>query len=148
MKPEILSNVNLLSMGLAIPTIILASVVIYVWFPSAKKALFKRNRIDTDWFILGVCLGFVGVITHATYWFIFFISHYFSLDVTLLLKDWGNVVNVFARQSLLILSAYCHIKASSLSKSTSGRQANNLLVLCNVIGALAMILIFSIREAL
>ncbi len=146
MNAEINETANLLSLGLVFPTVVLGCVVIYTWFPAAKISIHKLEKDSNDWFILGVCFGFLSAIIHNLYWFFFWVAQYIELDITNELTAYGVIVNILTRQSMGIIAAYCHIKVSSKSRDRGSRSVNNLLVACNLVGAALMLGFFLVKS--
>ena len=97
MNDTITSSANLLSLGMVFPTVMLGSIVLYMWFPSTIKALRKYNRIAEDWFILGVFAGFIGAVAYSLYWALYWLSSYMDLGIAEALSENGIIVNICAR---------------------------------------------------
>ena len=102
---------ELVSLGLTVPTIVLAGFVVILWGTSAAKAAVKEHRSATEWFILGVASGFAGSLCDNLYWAIpwsaDFLGHESSDDLMMN----GVYFNIFSRQMAGIFSAYCHVRA-------------------------------------
>ena len=148
MNDTITSSANLLSLGMVFPTVMLGSIVLYMWYPSAVKALRSYDRIAEDWFILGVFSGFIGAIIYSLYWAIYWLSTYMDLGISEFLGENGVIVNVCARQGMGIVAAYCFIKASEASYARGSQSVNRLLIACNLVGVALMIFFFIIKEVM
>lgn len=148
MNDTITSSANLLSLGMVFPTVMLGSIVLYMWFPSTIKALRKYNRIAEDWFILGVFAGFIGAVAYSLYWALYWLSSYMDLGIAEALSENGIIVNICARQIMGILAAYCFIKASEASYARGSQSVNRLLIACNLVGVALMIFFFIIKEVM
>ena len=136
---------ELLSLGLTFPTVILAGAVVYMWFPSAREALLKETRSGQDWFVMGVAIGFVGAMLDNIYWFIPWTASYIGHPAFVDLTNAGVFFNVFMRQGLGILAAYCHLKAAELTSRKRLKFVNSLLIASNFVGvAYAFLLILGL----
>jgi len=114
---------ELISLGLTVPTVVLALAVVAAWGPASIRA-FKRgaaNRRGEDWFILGVVSGFIGATMDNIYWAFpwtaTFLEHRLGHELTML----GVFFNIVSRQGLGIVAAFCHMKAYEKSSPTRGR---------------------------
>jgi hypothetical protein len=148
MNDSITSSANLLSLGMVFPTVILGSIVLITWYPSAIKSFRKIDKSADDWFILGVFAGFIGAIVYSLYWFIFWLSNYMNLSIVDALGENGVIVNICSRQIMGMLAAYCFIKASELSYDRGSRSVNRLVISCNLVGVALMIFFFIIKEVM
>lgn len=133
---------NLMSLGLTIPTITLAIAVVYMWVPAAKDNLLKSTKDPEDWFIVGVCAGFLGASIHGLYWFTYWLLDYFSISYTTTLREYGPIMNIISRQGLGMFAAYCHIRAAILTKKRNTRVINHLLVTSHLTGFIFVLLLF------
>ena len=109
---------ELISLGLTAPTIVISVLVIYLWGPSAFKILcggIPRNA--TDWFILGVTIGFVGSVGDNFYWGVAWTCSYLQLDITDSLIQQGVYWNIFLRQLCGTIAAYCHVRSYSINNA-------------------------------
>lgn len=119
---------ELFSIGLTIPTIVLAFYVIWLWGPKALKIVKSRRRfVATDWFILGVTLGFIGQVLDNTYWQITWCSYYLESSDAISLVQLGVWFNIVSRQTLGILAAYCHVRSY---KATQPGNMRTLSLIC------------------
>ena len=136
---------ELLSLGMTFPTVVLAGSVIYMWFPSARKAWQKENKNGQDWFVMGVAIGFVGAMLDNIYWFMPWTAAYIGHPSFTDLTNAGVFFNVFFRQGLGIAAAYCHLKAAELTSRKRIKFVNSLLIASNFAGvAYALLLILGL----
>ncbi len=133
---------ELLSLGMTFPTVILAGAVVYMWFPSARKAWRKTDKTGQDWFVMGVAIGFIGVVLDNIYWFMPWTAAYLGNPAFQTLTNAGVFFNIFFRQGLGICAAYCHLRAAEEANTRSLRIVNALLISSNLLGfGYAMLLI-------
>lgn len=125
---------ELTSLGMTLPTVVLAIAVVYMWFPSARDAWKATTKKAHDWFILGVVAGFIGATLDNLYWFMPWTASFLDDPLFAKLTNMGVFFNIFFRQGLGIVAAYCHLKAAELSDKSPLRFVNKLLCLSNVLG--------------
>ena len=125
---------ELLSLGMTVPTVVLALAVIYMWLPSARQAWKKENKSGHDWFIMGVAIGFCGAALDNIYWFMPWTAAYLGDPAFETLTNLGVFFNIFFRQGLGIIAAYCHLKAAEISSKRNIKCVNSLLVASNLLG--------------
>ena len=125
---------ELISLGMTFPTVILAIAVVYTWLPSARDAIKSNNPTAQDWFIIGVVAGFVGSVLDNTYWFMPWTASFLGHDAFQTLTNMGVFLNIFFRQGLGIIAAYCHLRAAEISSNRRIRGLNTLLFASNLIG--------------
>ena len=135
---------TLISLALT-PLAILASLgVIVLWARSGRDALLQRDRVDRDYFILGVMIGFIGSLMDSIYWGIGWTLKYTSHPGW---DDWldeGALNNLIFRQGATALAAICHIKAGLVAESVLLRS----LYIASAVGGLAFVwLLFQVRGA-
>lgn len=129
---------ELISLGMTIPTLVLAGAVVYFWSPSLSKI-----KTANDWFVTGVVFGFVGAFLDNTYWFIPWTASFLELESTNALVKAGVFFNIFFRQGLGIFAAYCHLKAAEMHETKKFRFLNRMLLVSSLAGvAYAMLIIF------
>ena len=116
------------------PTVILAIAVVYTWFPSARAAIKSNNPTAQDWFIIGVVAGFIGSVLDNAYWFMPWTASFLEHDAFQTLTNMGVFFNIFFRQGLGIIAAYCHLRAAEISSNRRIRGLNTLLFASNLIG--------------
>jgi hypothetical protein len=125
---------ELISLGMTFPTVILAVAVVYTWLPSAREAIRNNNATAQDWFIVGVVFGFTGSILDNMYWFLPWTASYLGHESFQPLTSTGVFFNIFFRQGIGIIAAYCHLKAAELSSSQKIKAINTLLFASSLIG--------------
>lgn len=125
---------ELVSLGLTLPTVVLALAVVYMWLPAAVKAYRSRPLTAQDWFILGVVLGFAGQTCDNIYWALPWTADYLHLDARDSLFGAGVYFNIFFRQGFGITAAVCHLRAAELSEKPGTRLVNRLLIASHIAG--------------
>lgn len=123
--------IELLSIGLTLPTIILSAWVVVIYAPSMIKELahngwMKFSNKAESMLLLGVVLGFIADFFDNTYWGIAWTANYLHLDAQTFLFSNGYISNFVFRQGLGVLSAICHL-AFVLHKSKTARGFNKLI---------------------
>lgn len=131
---------ELVSLALTIPTVILAGVVVKVWGPAIKH----KPVLANDWFILGVVIGFVGAFLDNLYWAIPWTAKTLDLEIADELWTGGVYFNIFFRQGMGILAAYCHLRAATIHSNRTISGLNSLLVASNLLGVIYSILLMFI----
>ena len=101
-----------ISLALTAPTVILSSVVIYLFANQAGRALLSDNRTAIQWFALGICVGFIGSILDNLYWSIPWSLSFIDSHWAEFFFSKGSIFNIFFRQIAGILAGYCHIRAA------------------------------------
>ena len=122
-----------------------AGVVIY-WRKSALDALAGRVSWDSEqWFIVGVFIGFIGQLLDNAYWLIPWGLSYVGSDMAPWFFDHGPIFNIFSRQILGIVSAYCHIRAAVIYSRRGSTKLGRLAVFAFVAGfCYSLLLILSL----
>jgi hypothetical protein len=137
---------ELISLGMTFPTVVLAGAVVYMWFPAARIAWSKENKTGQDWFIVGVTVGFIGAMLDNIYWFIPWSASYIGHPSFAELTNAGVFFNVFFRQGLGMLAAYCHLRAAENAERKRIRWVNSTLLASNLAGvAYAALLILGVN---
>ena len=117
----------LVSLGMTVPTVILAVAVIVKWAPSALRAWKSKERTADQWFVIGVTVGFIGALADNVYWALPWTANYLDHPAQVPLFAAGVYFNIIFRQGLGIVAAYCHLRAAELSDSRMTRFVNVLL---------------------
>ena len=109
---EIRTIFELGSLALTIPLVFLCSMVVYECYPLLIGCI-KSYKDDKKicWIIAGIFFGFGGNLIDNIYWAIPWTSNFLDLNCTADLVKFGVIPNVFFRQFLTSLAAYCHIRA-------------------------------------
>lgn len=128
---------ELVSLGMTLPTLVLAGAVVYFWSSSVKVP-----KLAQEWFILGVVAGFIGSFLDNTYWFIPWTASFLELNQKSMLVDIGVFFNIFFRQGLGIFAAYCHLKAAEIDCAVRMRVLNFLLMGSSIAGVFYCSIIF------
>ena len=133
---------ELVSLGMTFPTVILSIVVISTWLPSARKSIKNGKPLSQDWFIVGVVAGFIGSTLDNIYWFFPWTASYLNQDESFSkMLHQGVFFNIFFRQGLGIIAAYCHLKAAELSDNIRMKSVNKILFAANMAGLTYTILL-------
>jgi len=104
---------ELISLGATFPTISLSLLVVIHFFEEAWSAIKAKGTLDaTQWFIMGVAIGFAGGIVDNLYWGVAWSSSYLAMPSTEWIFDNGVYANIFARQGAGAIAAYCHVRAA------------------------------------
>lgn len=102
------------SLTLTIPTIVFGLMVVWVWSQTAKSMRINpiKKSKSSEWFILGVIIGFFGSTIDNIYWGISWSLHYIESDHANWWFENGVWSNVPFRQIAGLMSGICHIKSA------------------------------------
>lgn len=104
---------ELVSLWLSVPAVILSVAVVLVWMPAAHKAMTTAARNATQWFAMGVTVGFIGGAIDNLYWMVPWTFHYLEMtEHSSALFNFGVYSNIPFRQICTLLAAYCHIRSA------------------------------------
>lgn len=107
-----------------------------------------KRRDDTQWFILGVAIGFAGSVVDNLYWGLAWTAYYIDSAWADLLFSSGIYFNLFDRQLAGIFAAYCHVKAAIKNGQIAQRgRLNRCLLLAGLFGFAYTITLSVIRGA-
>lgn len=137
-----------ISLGLTSPTVLLAGLLLFIWFGKAKRALRAKNRSSTQWLLLGVFIGFLGGLGDNIFWGLAWTLSYLHHEWKEPVFASGAMFNIFFRQGAGAIAAYCHLRAAA-EHPGSGLTVDrlNAIVLVTVIlGALFWISLSVIRS--
>lgn len=132
---------------MTVPTVVLGAGVVYLWGPSAIRAVRKGALDAQGWFIVGVVVAFIGAVLDNLYWSVPWAASYLGLEVTGALMSSGVYFNIFFRQASGILAAYCHLRAAAMSGEKSRRWINYLMALSNILACLFITIIWYVRAS-
>lgn len=133
------------SNGLSILMLVSILCVLWLWKDNALfvlKSLFKSNQLNaTGYFIIGVFLGFLGAFFDNLYWTVVWFSkalHYPHFNDLLYSGVYNNIV---FRQTLGILSAYCHIRSALLYTENTSllNRVHRIFLVSAIVGLWVMI---------
>ena len=128
------------SLGLTVPTIILALAVVRAWGPRVFASIRQGRMTEAQWLILGVSISFVGAFLDNLYWAIPWSLHYINSPLAEKYFLWGVHGNIFFRQLAGVLAATCHLKGFY-----AGRNGYNslsfLLLLAHMAGVAYVMLL-------
>lgn len=137
--------VTLLSIFLTPALLIASSVVIYLLYPSFKKATKTVNKDAIQWMIIGIVMNFIGTLFDNLWWF--FAWSYNYIDATGVEKDfffsYGVYSNTIFRQVFGIVGALCHVYAGTIQASIVNKI---ILYLGAVIGTIQVIILLLIAK--
>lgn len=100
--------IELQSLALTAPVLVLCAFVV---FECVKPLRGSKRNTQMRWILLGICTGFLGNLVDNLYWMIPWTANYLGLSCTAALVNFGVFPNVFFRQFLTSVAAYCHLKA-------------------------------------
>ena len=121
---------ELISLGLAVPAMLLSAMVVLKWRTPACQAYrtMASSRTPDQWIILGVFISFLGGLLDSMYWQ----AAWTAIFAEVCFKDWlmlhGSIPNIFSRNICDILAAWCHLMAyvRVYNGDAAVEQANNL----------------------
>lgn len=132
-----------LSLTLTVPTLLLSAIVLAMWLPVVAL---KKGDIDnsTWWLVAGVCTGFFGSILDNAYWSLAWGAVYINHNMANDLMHSGVYFNIFSRQTVGTIAAYCHLHASRTAKTKSAKILNYALMAVSIITVLSGVLLLII----
>lgn len=136
---------ELASLVLTAPTLILAFAVLWIWGPAAKAAVRQGMTSSQDWFLIGVCLGFVGSFIDNLFWAFPWTASFLGLDSQGTLFEMGVYFNIPFRQGLGILAAFCHLKAAETSFDGEFIFLNRALAICYLVAGIVLVTLLVLK---
>lgn len=133
---------SVVSLATTIPTILGCIGVVWLWHNSAWAAWTDRHKTETQWFILGVAVGFIGAAFDNIYWGVAWTAHYYQHEYTQAIFDGGVYSNVVFRQLATAFAAFCHIRAAV---ETDSRQFRVWILVPWALALFAAIFLFVTR---
>lgn len=116
--------INALQVGMTITFLVFCMSILKWWGPSVKNAVAKidgwnikkawRVWNDTDWLGMGIAVGFFAAVCDNTYWGITWALVEYQSPLANSMMHNGPVNNVFSRQFLGIIAAFCHLRGAHL----------------------------------
>lgn len=138
--------VDILTVALSLPAVLMSLMVIRHWLPQARRA-FQERRDAADWLILGVTVSFSGVAVNMSWWAAYWFSRVWDHGSQAFLLDTGSIVNLFSRQGAVLVASYCHLKAyQTFRASPGGIRPETLLLLGLAASGLAFTAILILVE--
>ena len=132
---------ELISLGLSVPAVILSVTVVLVWFTAAAKAVKSEYRTSTQWFALGVAVGFLGGAVDNLYWMFPWTFSFYGDPKSIDLFHFGVYSNIPFRQVATLTAAYCHIRSAlALNEAVTGKQVDDGLVFVNRLFQISLLL--------
>ena len=107
-----------ISLAITWPTIVLAFLVVLVWWRPAWRAVVCHWAPDSyrmtarEWFVLGVVIGFMGSKLDNFYWMWPWSASFIGSEYKTALVNFGVFPNVLDRQMAGMFSAYCHLRSA------------------------------------
>lgn len=98
----------IISLSSTAALLVLSTVVLIQWLPGAKV----KPQKHTEWLILGVCTGFIGLHGDNIWWGIAWAMRLLDNPNWTWWFDNGVISNVIFRQGFKIVSSFCHLKAA------------------------------------
>lgn len=135
------SFVTLLSLGLSLPAMAIAALVIFGWHKEFVLYKQTKNPTSEQRLIAGIYRGFVGSLIDNAWWFFAWTFDYLDMEF------WRNVFfaygvfcNVIFRQGALIWAGYLHIEAENMSKKTrkaikKARRRSKMVIIQSIVMA-------------
>ena len=104
--------VEVFSIALVVPAVVLSVMVLYHWAPKAVKLLFVPGRSATDWLVIGIAVSFSAFLCNSLYWGVHYLAVYVN-NAELAEKTYhaSAGVNILTRNGPYILAAICHLAA-------------------------------------
>lgn len=140
-----LSFAELVSLGMTIPTVVLAFLVVWTWFPSLWISWRSRATDAHSWFIYGVVIGFLGSLLDNIYWGVAWTTHFLGTPGHQYIFEAGAAFNIVFRQAAGVTAGLCHLKAAQISSEKRPRRLNLVLLWSHVAGALFSLLLLWLR---
>ena len=112
------NTAEIVSLGLTVPTVVLGIGVCIHWGRSAMAALLlsASERSAIDWLILGIFVGFLGMVLDNSYWGIAWTASYIEHESKDALFNSGVYFNIPFRQLAGLYAAYCHLRSYARHK--------------------------------
>lgn len=136
---------SLLYSGLTVPLLVFCGLVVCIWWRDALGAFLKKSKLRTsaDWFIIGVCAGFVGKAVDAFYWSIPWSLGFIESPAEHVFHDLGVFPNIPFRMVLGTFAAYCHCRSYVQHSRERGADTwvsqnllNNIFLVTSVLGVM------------
>ena len=109
-----------ISLILTIPTVVFGAMVVALWGKTAFRLKIGRTKLNsTQWFVLGVTVGFLGSVIDNIYWGIAWGAEFLGHDSASFWFSNGVYSNIPFRQIAGTIAAYCHIKSAVTYRRTS-----------------------------
>lgn len=146
---EILENSEFVSLVLTIPAVLFAFLVLFLWGKEAWKSFRtpKKEKTSIQWLILGIFLGFAGYILDSIYWFHVWTMIHLDMPLWKIPQMLGAVSNIFFRQTLGMVSAYCHIQSYIKTSPNHKFMENYTWGISIILGFSYAVLLYYIRNA-
>ncbi len=141
---------ELISLFLTVPTIFAATLVVVYWWRDAIVAIstpaWKRDA--SQWFVLGVFVGFAGSFLDNLYWGIAWTTEFIQHPSKDFWFSHGALPNIFVRQMAGIFAAFCHVKAAvEYSREKKMDNLNRTLLASLVLAVAYVATLLAIRAA-
>lgn len=104
---------EIISIFLTFPSIFLILLVLIVWSKGALISIRNKTKTAPEWLILGICFSFLGAFISTSYWgFLISVDYFYQNEpFTKEMLSYSIYVDMFSRQILGIIAAYCHLRS-------------------------------------
>lgn len=136
-KPE-MHTIELLTLGLTIPGVMLSILVLHHWYKNAIQAFFTKNRDSADWMLIGVFVAFLGAVPDNIWWGVYWTLQSMSDPNAPWWQANGIFVNIPFRQIALLVAGYCHLRAAYIAMSRSVLSLNIITMIAFFVGIASM----------
>lgn len=139
-----LDSAEFVSIWFGFSSLIMAIMTVFHYWPKAKDFLRRKDGKDfAGWLSLGIFIGFVGGAIDSSYWQVAWLSEFMKWPSRDGLFRYGVMANIPFRNTVLILSAYCHYRAILIVfPDRSGKEAGYVTAAAMVVG-LALAIAFA-----
>lgn len=132
------ASAELISLVLAVPTILMSFIVVFLWRKQAIKTIKKGGpQTDVEYLITGITIGFVGSAFDNLYWGAAWTASFLRWESKDLLFALGVYSNIPFRQAAGMIAAYYHIVGSY----SSIKERHKVIALLNITNAIVCILV-------
>ncbi len=140
---------EMISLALTCPTIVLSLTVVALWWPQCWNAMFTRHRDATQWFIIGVAVGFMGSTFDNAYWGVAWFAQMMNLESADFWFRNGVFSNIPFRQIAGTAAAYCHVRSAyayahsdeDAQRRDRARETDHLLLVSTAFGFIAVLVV-------
>lgn len=136
---------KLLNNAASITAIFLCLAVVFYWGRSLIRSAYASGRgfrISAEsWFVVGVFITHLSDVLDGTFWTWTWHNDLYQTAATAELMESGPLLNLFARQLLIGLGAYCHIHSYNLQRQRS-HNTHKILQVAALLGGIYLIIGF------
>jgi hypothetical protein len=135
--------VELLSIGLTIPTLVITYLVLSTWGVSAWKAVSRRGMTSECWLIVGVSLIFLSKLLDDSFWQVAWTADFLKSEGSETLIHSGVYFNIPFRQILGIAAGLCHLRSYELTVPESSSWFKTIIYTSVIAGVLYSVILVS-----